>query len=146
MLTRVPYDDRYNMTKLLQVLLVRAIAPRLQPAADDAAPPVIINAVNPGFCHSGLRRDVTKVPVLGHLVRAIELVLCRSAEVGARTLVAGVAAGPDSHGEYMSDGMIVAPSMFASSEEGREVGERVWCELREMLEVIMPGVTDVVRK
>lgn len=145
-LTRVWYDDRYNVTKLLQVLLVRAIAPRLQSGADDTAPVIVLNAVNPGFCHSELRRDITKVSVVGHLVRAVELVLCRSAEVGARTLVTGVAAGADSHGEYMSDGMIVAPSAFAFSEEGRDVGEWVWCELREMLEVIMPGVTDVVRK
>ena len=36
----------------------------------------------------------------------IEALLARSSEVGARTLVAGVVAGEESQGRYMSDGVL----------------------------------------
>lgn len=41
-------QERYNVSKLLEVLVVRAMADRM-PALQY---PVTINSVNPGFCHS----------------------------------------------------------------------------------------------
>jgi retinol dehydrogenase-12 len=65
----------------------------------------------------------------------------RTTEQGSRTLVhAATAAGPDSHGQYMSDCKIMEPSAFVRSAEGKKASERVWEELSEKLEKIEPGL------
>ena len=49
--------DRYNTSKLLEVLLVRSVAAAMQ-KGPHAAEPVILNNVNPGLCHSELDKNV----------------------------------------------------------------------------------------
>lgn len=123
--------ERYSTTKLLEVLGVRALAPKLEGTG------VVVNHVNPGLCHSELARDA------GWGLWALKLVLARSTEVGSRTLVAGAAAGEESHGKYMTDGCIAdeAVSAFVKSEEGRMTQEKVWVQLKAILEKAAPGVT-----
>ena len=50
-------DDRYNVSKLLEILLVRSISAAMK-QSPNAATPVILNTVNPGLCHSELDKDV----------------------------------------------------------------------------------------
>lgn len=50
-------SDRYNTSKLLEVLLVRSLAAAMRNGA-NANKPIIINAVNPGLCYSEIARDV----------------------------------------------------------------------------------------
>lgn len=123
---------RYAASKLLEVFAVRELAPRL---ADSG---VILNMVNPGMCHSQLTRDDA-----GWTVWLVKKALARSTEVGARTLVAAAAAGPESHGMYMSDGEVAERglSRFVRTEEGEKVQRKVWGELCEILEGVQPGVT-----
>jgi hypothetical protein len=59
---------------------------------------VTVNLVNPGWCHSELMRDMSN-PVVGLLKR----VVCRTTEVGSRTLVHAGLQGPETHGRYLSD-------------------------------------------
>jgi NAD(P)-dependent dehydrogenase (short-subunit alcohol dehydrogenase family) len=127
-------NELYPVSKLLGVLATREIAPRLEGSG------VILNMLNPGLCQSELNRDG------GWGVRLAKLVLARTTEVGSRTLVASAAAGPASHGKYMSDAKVDddALSDFVRSEEGKETGKRVWKELTEILEAIQPGVTKCV--
>ena len=123
--------ERYQTSKLLEVLAIRQIAPQI------AASGVILNNLNPGLCHSELGRD-------GPLLLTImKFFLARSTEVGSRTLVAAAAAGEESHGKYMTDCKVAegALSPFVRSQEGDEVGRKVWAELRGILEEIQPGVT-----
>lgn len=49
--------DRYNTSKLLEVLLVRSITNAMQQGQHSKGP-VILNTVNPGLCHSSLDKDV----------------------------------------------------------------------------------------
>lgn len=49
-------DDRYNVTKMLDLLLTRQLAK--SPAVD---PDVIVCSVNPNFCKSELMRDAPKI-------------------------------------------------------------------------------------
>ena len=49
--------DRYNTSKLLEVLLVRSVSEAMEKGS-HAAEPVILNNVNPGLCHSELDKDV----------------------------------------------------------------------------------------
>ncbi|GKT95449.1 retinol dehydrogenase 12 [Colletotrichum tofieldiae] len=53
-------NDRYNVSKLLEVMLVRSLS-RAMDAGPHAAEPIILNTVHPGLCESELDKDV-KVP------------------------------------------------------------------------------------
>jgi retinol dehydrogenase-12 len=48
-------SDRYNVSKLLEVLIIRELAP----AMTASRAPVILNNLTPGFCHSELMRHAT---------------------------------------------------------------------------------------
>ncbi|OCT49986.1 hypothetical protein CLCR_07385 [Cladophialophora carrionii] len=122
--------ERYPVSKLLGVFCVRAFAMRYP----SCSYPVTVNCVNPGLCHSELARH------LGFAMVIIKAVLARSTEVGSRTLVHAASAGPESHGQYLSDCRIALPSDFVLSAEGALAQERVWDELVEKLESIRPGI------
>ena len=127
--------ERYPTSKLLEVLAVREIAPKLTGSG------VVLNTLNPGFCHSSLSRN-SEFPkaIIFWLMKTL---LARTTEVGSRTLVASAEAGEESHGKYMHDGKVGDEhlSPFVTSEEGKKTGEKVWGELKEILEKIEPGVT-----
>jgi NAD(P)-dependent dehydrogenase (short-subunit alcohol dehydrogenase family) len=126
--------ERYMTSKLLEVLIIRDIAPRL------AGSGVILNMLNPGLNKTTLGGHDSLVLVI---MRAL---LGRKVDVGARTYVAAAVAGGESHGKYMTDGHVDdgALSSFVRSTEGKEVGKRVWSELKQILEDIEPGVTGSV--
>lgn len=124
-------SERYPVSKLLEVLVVRQLAPRL------AGSGVVLNLVSPGLCHSELAREA------GLSLRVTKFFLARSTEVGSRTLVAAAAAGGASHGKYMSDGVVREEELspFVRSADGDRAAERVWGELVDILEEAHPGVT-----
>ncbi|KAI9929397.1 hypothetical protein MW887_000866 [Aspergillus wentii] len=129
--------SRYHVSKLLEVLVVREIAPKL---ADSG---VILNMLNPGFCHSSLQRDLEGGWLFNTTLRFIKGIVARTTEVGSRCLVASAAAGPETHGAYMSNGREANAmlSPFVRSEEGKKAQKKVWKELSEILENIEPGIT-----
>lgn len=123
--------ERYQTSKLLEVLVCRAIAPKI------AGKGVILNYVNPGLCHSELSREAP------FFLEVLKFFLARSTEVGSRTLVAAAEAGPESHGKYIYNCQPneAAVSQFVRSEDGQKAADKVWTELAEILEKIKPGVT-----
>ncbi|UZJ53734.1 hypothetical protein CBS101457_003054 [Exobasidium rhododendri] len=127
--------ERYMTSKLLEVLVLRQIAPLLQGSN------VTLNMLNPGLCHSELARESG-----GMFLTVLKFVLARTTEIGSRTLYHSATAGPDSHGQYMHDGKVddgeVSP--FVKSAEGVEAGQKVWAQLSKILESIEPGVTKVL--
>lgn len=122
--------ERYPVTKLLEVLLVREMAPRMEGSG------VILNIVNPGLCHSELSRDGP------WFLEVIKFFIARSTEVGSRTLCAAAFAGGDSHGKYMHDCKVDDGklSRFVRSDEGKETERRLWEELSAILEGVQPGI------
>lgn len=127
---KASFEERYPTSKLLEVLVVRQIAPQL------AGSGVVLNMLNPGLCHSELARDAP------FRFTVMKFFLARTTEVGSWTLVAAGVAGKASHGKYMTDGLVAdeALSPFVTSEEGQAAGKKVWKELRAILEGIQPGV------
>ncbi|KAJ4990221.1 short-chain dehydrogenase [Stagonosporopsis vannaccii] len=123
--------DRYETSKLLEVLFVRAMAE--QKSASQI--PVTINCVNPGLCHSELSRES------GWGLYFMKLLFARSTELGSRNLVHAASMGPESHGQYVSDCLVEQPSAYVVSAEGWKDQQRVWRELTEKLEGIQKGVT-----
>lgn len=127
-------SERYKVSKLLEILAIRQLAPKLQDSG------VTLNYLTPGLCHSEIGRDGGG----GFTAWLVKAVLARTTEVGSRTLVTAGAAGKESHGKYMTDGVITdeALSSFVKSPDGETVGQKVWKELSEILEKVEPGVTD----
>ncbi|KAL8864476.1 MAG: hypothetical protein Q9198_009839, partial [Flavoplaca austrocitrina] len=123
-------EDRYPVSKLLEVFGVRAFAER----HPSHAFPVTLNCVNPGLCHSELSRHA------GFAMTVIKTILARSTEQGSRTLVHAASLGPESHGHYVHDCQITLPSQFVMSAEGKTAQDRVWDELLQKLEKIHPGI------
>lgn len=123
--------DRYQVSKLLEVLACREI---VKTKAPQGKYPVVINFLNPGLCHSSLGREQ------GLFFTLFKLVLARRTEVGARTLVHAASAGEESHGQYLSDCKVTPPAPLVLGPEGPETQRRVWAELSEKLEQIHPGI------
>ena len=100
--------DRYPVSKLLEVLLVRELPPRLQGSG------VVLNMTAPGFCRSNLRRETEK---------------------GSRSLVAAISAGLESHGKYFNDGAVKEHRLgaFIKSDEELATGAKVWKQLSVIL-------------
>ncbi|KAF9735861.1 hypothetical protein PMIN06_010896 [Paraphaeosphaeria minitans] len=123
--------DRYEVSKLLEVFGIRAMADR----KSAQAVPVTFNCVNPGLCHSELARDS------GIAFTILKFFFARTTEFGSRTLVHAASSGAESHGHYLSDCRVQLPSEYVLSNEGYVVQNRVWDELTAKLEAIKPGVT-----
>ena len=113
---------------MLNVFFVRALADRLPRDA-----PIVVTAVNPGYCVSELRRNVTSLAMRIRFV-IMDILLARTEEGGALQLV-WAALGPDgksgSHehymnGAYVSTLTVKEPSDFVISKEGREAQDRIW--------------------
>lgn len=124
-------EERYQVSKLLEVLAVRAMAER----KSATQIPVTINCVNPGLCHSELSRES------GWVLAIMKFLLARSTELGSRNLVHAASLGPESHGQYVSDCVVTQPSKYVLSQEGWRDQQRVWDELAAKLEGIQNGVT-----
>ncbi|KAJ5622642.1 Short-chain dehydrogenase/reductase family protein [Penicillium herquei] len=127
---RANMDERYPLSKLLEVLVVHELASRVRGSE------VVINMLNPGLCHSSLGREADwKFAVF-------KFVLARSTEVGSRTLVAGILNGTEAHGAYMNDGYVDGEGMspFVRSAEGAQARAKVWSEVTSILEGVRPGI------
>lgn len=124
-------QSRYPTSKLLEVLVVRELAPKL---ADSG---VIFNMMTLGLCKLQLSREEG---LAFHLTVSL---FGRSTEAGSRTLLAGASAGAESHGAYLRDGKLnnTALSSFVRSQAGLEAQKMVRNELSEILEEIQPGIT-----
>ena len=120
--------DRYYTSKLLLALFFREFVNRLP--ADNA---VLVNMVNPGFCHgSELHRSLSGP--LGKVFGGMKRAIGRPTAVGARTLVHGaVVAGAESHGRYLSDEKASPFMDFPLTAEGQACGRQMWKEMADDL-------------
>lgn len=128
-------SGRYPVSKLLQVLVLRELASSL-----GEGYPIIINCVNPGFCHSSLTRDFQPIAYIGKIAMR-----ARTTEVGSRTLVHAAGAGRETYGQYLSNCEVALVGNFIRTKEGKEVQEMVWSEILGRLEEIEPGVSKNLR-
>ena len=121
---------RFNILSVqltvLNVLFTRALDARI-----SSSVPLIVNAVNPGFCLSELRRSIDQ----GQF-RELEKT-ARTSEEGSRQILF-CAIGPDPtrlddaevvkalKGGYVTNNSVENPSAWVLSEEGARVQEKVW--------------------
>ncbi|KAI5866011.1 hypothetical protein GGS23DRAFT_555042 [Durotheca rogersii] len=139
-------NERYYTSKLLQILLARALADALdKQGGDDAgAGRVVVNSLTPGYCVSGLLNDA--VGFHGFAFWLLAKAVARTTEVGGRVLVAAITKGKENHGMYLNDGEVQesALSPFVRSTEGSLAQAKVWRELVILLEQTCPGIREIV--
>lgn len=101
-------------------------------------PPVALNLVSPGLCATNIDRKEGKYS-LG--VRIIHKLFYRTAEVGARNLVHGTYAGPESHGEYLVDQKPAKTEAWILTPTGEKAQLKVYEQTMAILEKRKPGIT-----
>jgi len=108
---------------VLNVFFVRELTKRL-----PANSPVIVTAVNPGYCKSELRRHLPFV--IRMCDRVIEALLARTSEEGSRQLlwaaIGGVGREFELRGGYVSQADLQEVSDYVLSDEGAVVQTRLW--------------------
>lgn len=129
--------DRYNVSKLIEILTVRELAPAMDASGKQK---VILNTLTPGFCYSDLMRHaIFPLNVLGWIGKKL---IGRTTEMGSRTLVEAAKAGEQTHGTYMTDCDIKGEvSPWVRSKQGIKTQSRVYKELLAYMEGIEPGIT-----
>ena len=130
--------DRYGTTKLMEVLFVRELVSRLSASSTSAPAAVTVTLVNPGMCVSAVGRNANVFTQ--SIIWFIRLLLARSTEVGARTLVYGACAGPSSHGEMMSDGENQRVEAWIYSDMGKKAQLKLFEQTMKILEQRKPGI------
>lgn len=83
---------RYNVSKLLELLYVRALVPHLK---ESEHPKIVVNAVTPGLCHSELGREQ------GAFFGMVKFVLARTTEMGSRALVYAAQGAEETNGQFL---------------------------------------------
>ncbi|CAK7212491.1 hypothetical protein SEUCBS140593_001521 [Sporothrix eucalyptigena] len=124
--------NRYSLSKLLVLLVTRALDARLKQSKKPGAT-VIINTPNPSYCKSSLIRDPDQTPPPDFIAR--------STEMGSRALVHGLFAGKQSAGQYINNCHVQAPASFATNKTGAQIQEAFFSDLLQKLDSIVPGVT-----
>lgn len=95
-------NDRYNVSKIIEIFGTREMAKLMEASPKEGK--VILNCLNPGHCRSEMMRETTGM--FKYFVKGITALMARTTEVGARTLIAGVAAEYETHGTYMDDSKV----------------------------------------
>ena len=111
---------------MLNVFFARGLSEKLRDKA------LIVNAVNPGFCHSAFRRNWKGLRAW--LVWPMEVFLARSTEQGSRQLIWACIGGKDNidqlRGAYISSMQVRESSDFVVSEEGKRAQNKLWVNIR----------------
>ena len=135
------YDNRYNLSKLLQVLVIRKLASIVDPTTDDKSTDsssIVINCLDPCFCRTELARDLS--PGLKAFFRVFAALFARTAEEGSRLVVITASAGRKTHGGYMRGGTLKNYPPLITSEDGVEKSRYLWDQLGRKMEEIQPGI------
>lgn len=141
MLVMTNYNNRYNLSKLLQVYVIRKLAAIVDPTTDDKstdASSIAINCLDPCFCKTDLARGLSGG--LKFAFKIFEFLFARTAEEGSRLVVIAASAGRKTHGGYMRGGNVKPYPPMITSKEGTEKSRYLWELLGKRLEVIQPGI------
>ncbi|KAI6095377.1 NAD(P)-binding protein [Pisolithus sp. B1] len=136
--------DRYNMTKLFQIMFVRELAARL-----PSPTPVVACTVQPGFCRSNLFRGLDgRWHSRTFVSLASALFSARTSEQGSRTLVHAVV-GDDElamHGRYLSSCRVTEEDDYIFTPEGKAFSGRLWTETIDTLSKVDGRVPEIVKQ
>ncbi|KAJ5490654.1 Short-chain dehydrogenase/reductase SDR [Penicillium expansum] len=116
----VPFQ-RYGDSKLLCVLFMYSLAPRLDPKK------VIINMMCPGMVNTSMS-DILPLH-LRLIINVVKSIRARPVEVGVWIILhSALVVGPESHGKFLGDKTIADKSAFIQSPAGQEIQKKLWQE------------------
>jgi len=130
-------QNQYAHSKLLLMYTTNALAATTSPAD------VIVTSVCPGMVSSNLARDV-KVPGINVLLAVIGFFVMRAPEQAANTYVSGAVQDANLHGAFWKNDAVQSVAGMLVGEENREVGRRVWAEVKAVLEKEVEAVKEVL--
>ncbi|PGH26386.1 hypothetical protein AJ80_01884 [Polytolypa hystricis UAMH7299] len=134
-------DERYFVSKLIQLLLVRELADEVTKfESSGKAGRVIVSTPNPGAVDTSIMREAGSLFQI--YLSIMKVLWFRSAEEGSRTLLHAAQAGEESHGQYLDDCKVGRVSSFVQSEDGARTQKQLWKEFSEKVERIYPGVME----
>ncbi|KAJ7256695.1 hypothetical protein C8J57DRAFT_1517334 [Mycena rebaudengoi] len=110
-----PLRSLYNITKILNIFFVRALNARL-----GTSTPLIVTAVNPGFCASDLLRDL--LSSISWIMALYQRLMTFTTEEGSWQLVFGAVWPGELHGEYINRSRMEELSDFVVGPGGTEDG------------------------
>ncbi|EME39030.1 hypothetical protein DOTSEDRAFT_160897 [Dothistroma septosporum NZE10] len=132
---------RYFQSKLMVMLLVQELAARISNLnKSNGSQSIIVNCPSPGWCRTPLFRTDDG----GFWGRNMLKLIGRDAEPGARCFTSAIAAGPETHGQYLSECQVKNTSAWVRSPEGSESQRKLWDDMTRQLNQISPGVTEVL--
>ncbi|KAE8553201.1 hypothetical protein EYB25_004583 [Talaromyces marneffei] len=112
---------RYGDSKLLCLLFMYSLAPRLNPKK------VIINMLCPGMVQTNMSSVLPFY--LRVVVNTVKAIRARPVEVGGWIILnAALIVGPESHGKFFSDKEITVDNEYISSSAGQETQKKLWEE------------------
>lgn len=130
-------EPRYRIEKMFNAFFVRSLA--------DRTKTIHVNAVSPGFCMSGLRRNS------GEEYLQMEQDYALTTEEGARHIIFNALWGlgdaekePELHGAYTSVSEFQEISDFVLSDVGQKMQSRLWDEMVEILNNVDSRVSETV--
>lgn len=103
---RAKMGERYYISKLIQLLVMREFARQLRRSESEGVGGgskgrIITSAVNPGFVATDILRNRGYLSQLGLVV--LRKLMARTTEEGARTVVHGAIGEEETHGAYLDD-------------------------------------------
>jgi retinol dehydrogenase-12 len=119
---------------VLNIFFVRAFDAHL------SSPVVTINAANPGFCYSELRRQFHGVMSIA--IGIFEGLFALTSEQGSRVIIRAAIwhkKDEELRGEYITTENVEEPSDYVLSEEGHIAQERIWVRGFSVLSVDSHG-------
>jgi retinol dehydrogenase-12 len=137
--------NRYNLSKLIQIYIIRELASLIDPInklAPDANS-IVINCLDPCFCATELAGGLTGG--MKAFFTVFEFLFARTAEEGSRLVVSAASAGRDTHGGYMRSGVLKTYPPMITGQEGVNRGNVLWEQLGKRLEAIQPGILGHVK-
>jgi len=119
--------NEYNLSKLLQVFVIRKLASIVDPTTTDKSTDstsIVINCLDPCFCKTELASFLSGGLKVAHKV--FEFLFARTAEEGSRLVVIAASAGRKTHGGYMRGGTLKSYPPMITSEDGAEKSRYLW--------------------
>ncbi|KDQ11369.1 hypothetical protein BOTBODRAFT_35450 [Botryobasidium botryosum FD-172 SS1] len=141
--TAANMKERYQVTKLFNVLFTRALTAHVGPSF-----PVVIDTVDPGFCYSSIRNDISSGLVMGPTMFLMEKLFALTTEVGSRQLVYAALAGkPDEmRGQFVSFSQTREVGDFILTEQGKQAEEKLWANTVKILSDFSPDAKAVFQE
>jgi retinol dehydrogenase-12 len=132
---------RYALSKLMVHQCFHELVAALSKSTMNNGANVVVNMVNPGWCGTELSR--AKPHPLGE--RFAFAVMGWTAEKGSRMYMHALAAGPETHGKYLSESQVKIESQFVQSKRGRRIQRKMWLDLMKRIDRISPEVAAYIR-